>query len=31
VAIALWRVTEGEGWLASLFGNRLMLPITRFT
>jgi predicted DCC family thiol-disulfide oxidoreductase YuxK len=30
VAIALWRVTAGEGWLASLFGNRLMLPITRF-
>ena len=22
VAIAIWRVTKGEGWLASLFGNR---------
>jgi len=31
VAIATWRLTPGEGWLASLFGNRLMLPVTRFT
>src|SRR5882762_5149908 len=23
VAIALWRMAEGEGWLAALFGNRL--------
>src|ERR1700760_2666159 len=30
VAIALWRLTPGESWLASLFGNRLMLPLTRF-
>ena len=30
VAIAIWRITPGEGWLASLFGNRLMLPLTRF-
>lgn len=30
VAIALWRATPGEGWLASLFGNRLALPLTRF-
>ena len=30
VAIAIWRITPGEGWLASLFGNRLMLPVTRF-
>jgi predicted DCC family thiol-disulfide oxidoreductase YuxK len=30
VAIAMWQVTPGEGWLASLFGNRLMLPLTRF-
>jgi predicted DCC family thiol-disulfide oxidoreductase YuxK len=30
VAIAIWRVTKGEGWLASLFGNRVMLPVTRF-
>ena len=31
VAIAIWRVTKGEGWLASLFGNRVTLPVTRFT
>lgn len=30
VAIAIWRMTPGESWLASLFGNRLMLPVTRF-
>ena len=30
VAIATWRLTPGEGWLASLLGNRLMLPLTRF-
>ena len=30
VAIAMWRATPGESWLASLFGNRLMLPLTRF-
>ena len=30
VAIAIWRLTKGEGWLASLLGNRLMLPLTRF-
>jgi predicted DCC family thiol-disulfide oxidoreductase YuxK len=30
VAIAMWRVTPGEGWLASLFGNPAMLPVTRF-
>jgi predicted DCC family thiol-disulfide oxidoreductase YuxK len=30
VAIAIWRITPGEGWLASLFGNRLMLPLARF-
>ncbi len=28
VAIAMWKVTPGEGWLASLFGNRVMLPDT---
>lgn len=28
VAIAVWRATPGEGWLASLFGNRLALPLT---
>ena len=30
VAIATWRLTPGEGWLASLFGNAVMLPVTRF-
>lgn len=30
VAIAVWQVTPGEGWLAALFGNRFLLPITRF-
>lgn len=30
VAVALWHLTPGEGWLARLFGNRLVLPITRF-
>ena len=25
VAIAMWQLTPGEGWLASLFGNRLTL------
>jgi predicted DCC family thiol-disulfide oxidoreductase YuxK len=30
VMIAIWRLTPGEGWLASLFGNPAMLPVTRF-
>jgi predicted DCC family thiol-disulfide oxidoreductase YuxK len=30
VAIAIWLLTPGESWLAALFGNRLMLPLTRF-
>jgi predicted DCC family thiol-disulfide oxidoreductase YuxK len=30
VAIAIWRITPGEGWIATLFGNRLALPLTRF-
>jgi len=30
VAIAVWRITPGEGWLASLFGNPVALPLTRF-
>lgn len=30
VAVAVWRLTPGEGWLAGLFGNRLVLPLTRF-
>jgi predicted DCC family thiol-disulfide oxidoreductase YuxK len=23
-------MTPGEGWLAALFGNAVMLPVTRF-
>ena len=30
VAIAIWRVTPGEGWMASLLGNPVTLPVTRF-
>jgi len=30
VMIAIWRMTSGEGWLASLFGNPVVLPVTRF-
>ena len=30
VAIAIWQMTPGESWLATLLGNRLMLPVTRF-
>jgi predicted DCC family thiol-disulfide oxidoreductase YuxK len=30
VAIAVWRVTPGEGWLAALFGNPIARPLTRF-
>ena len=30
VAIAIWRATPGERWLASLFGNPVALPVTRF-
>ena len=29
VAIAMWQITPGEGWLSQLFGNRVMLPVTR--
>ena len=29
VAVAVWLITPGEGWLASLFGNAVMLPLTR--
>ncbi|WP_031197555.1 DCC1-like thiol-disulfide oxidoreductase family protein [Mesorhizobium sp. LSHC422A00] len=29
VAVAVWRVTPGEGWLATLFGNPVALPLTR--
>ena len=30
VAIAIWRVTPGEAWLAQLLGNPAVLPLTRF-
>jgi predicted DCC family thiol-disulfide oxidoreductase YuxK len=30
VAVALWRITPGQGWLAALVGNRVTLPFTRF-
>ena len=30
VAIAVWRLTPSEGWLATLFGNALVRPVTRF-
>lgn len=30
VAIEIWRRTPGEAWLSSLFGNRVMLPLSRF-
>lgn len=30
VAVAMWRLTPGQGWLASLFGNPVVLPVTRF-
>ncbi|RWK62965.1 MAG: DUF393 domain-containing protein [Mesorhizobium sp.] len=30
VAIAVWLRTPGEGWLAALFGNRTVLPLTRY-
>ena len=30
VAIAVWRATPGEGWLAALFGNAATLSLTRF-
>lgn len=29
VAVVVWRLTPGEGWLASLFGNVTTLPLTR--
>ena len=29
VAIAVWRATPGEAWLARLFGNAATLPLTR--
>lgn len=30
VAIAVWAMTPGEGWLAGLLGNPIALPLTRF-
>ena len=30
VAIAIWRLTPGERWLAALTGNAVMRPVTRF-
>ena len=30
VAIEVWRRTAGEGWLATLFGNPIVRPLTRF-
>src|SRR5262245_5811118 len=30
VAIAIWRLTPGERWLALLAGNSLIHPVTRF-
>ena len=30
VAIALWRMTPSEGWLAVLSGDRVALPFARF-
>jgi predicted DCC family thiol-disulfide oxidoreductase YuxK len=30
VAIAVWRRTPGERWLAALTGNPVALPLTRF-
>jgi predicted DCC family thiol-disulfide oxidoreductase YuxK len=29
VAIAVWRATPGEGWLAALLGNPVTRPVTR--
>ncbi|MET2830850.1 thiol-disulfide oxidoreductase DCC family protein [Mesorhizobium shangrilense] len=29
VAIAVWATTPGEGWLAALFGNPAIRPLTR--
>ena len=30
VAIAVWRLTPGEHWLAALVGNPVVRPVTRF-
>ena len=31
VAIAVWRATPGQSWIAALLGKRVMLPLTRFS
>ena len=30
VAVALWKMTPGQGWLAALLGNPVTRPVTRF-
>jgi predicted DCC family thiol-disulfide oxidoreductase YuxK len=30
VALALWQLTPGEAWLATVLGNRVTRPLTRF-
>lgn len=30
VAIAIWRVTPGQGWIAGLLGNAVTLQVSRF-
>jgi predicted DCC family thiol-disulfide oxidoreductase YuxK len=30
VALAVWQATPGEGWLATVFGNPVVRPVTRF-
>ena len=30
VALLLWKLTPGEGWLATLLGNPVIRPVTRF-
>ena len=30
VAIAIWRLTPGEGWIATLLGNPIAILFTRF-
>lgn len=30
VAVAVWKATPGEGWLAALLGNPVARPFTRF-
>jgi predicted DCC family thiol-disulfide oxidoreductase YuxK len=30
VALAIWQATPGEGWLATVLGNPVVRPVTRF-